>query len=61
MGMQAGLCFYLRESNARDIRWINLVPNMFGGYWYKTPKRCSTKQGAIDCLQYRVYRMKKNS
>lgn len=68
VNMHYGLCNYLwcreRAGISTNIdweyrKWVKKVPITWGsGFWYKTPSACDTLKEAIECLQYRIDKMK---
>lgn len=58
-GMGNGVCHFLRNHPIWGYQtWITLIPRTIGGYWYRTPYLSSTKEAAIEALQFRVDKMK---
>ena len=55
-GLRLGIC----TASLRNLE-INICDKMSEiekGYWHKRPIECQTKAEAIDCLQWRVDKMK---
>ena len=50
--------FYLIKNNLKEDKWIDKISRTWGYIWYKTPYYSRTIKEAIECLQYRVNKMK---
>jgi len=54
--LRLGIC--LASSYNLGIEIFDEMQKISNGYWHKPPLSCQTKAEAIDCLQWRVDKMK---
>lgn len=62
--LNKGLCaasYHVFDKLIFETKWVKkeLTKNQyFGIYWFKTPEYCTTTKELIECLEYRINKLK---